>query len=180
MGFFPIFVDDLTLGYRMSIRGNTFAYLPTYNYVLIPNDLKNYMNSYALIFKGICTYLKEIKANKNNIWGKFKMFLVGTGNVLTFAVIPWLLVIYYIYSLVTFKITFTFILCFLVPYLWCISSYIVIKNNNIKDKKRNSFAAIIISPVWFIFRPLGFIIYLKKLVISKVLKKEIVYKKTER
>ena len=177
---FPIFVDDLTLGYRMSIRGNTFAYLPSYNYVLIPNDLKNYINSYTLIFKGICTYLREIRINKNHIWGKFKMFLVGTANVLTFAVIPWLLVIYYIYSLLSFNITFTFILCFLVPYLWCIASYIVIKNNNIKDNKVNSYLAILISPIWFIFKPLGFIVHLKRLIISKFLKKEIVYKKTER
>lgn len=178
--FFPIFVDDLTLGYRMSIKGNTFAYLPTYNYSLIPNRLMDYVNSATLIFKGIITYLPEIKNNKKNIWGKFKMFIVGTGNVIIFTIIPWLIVYYYVYSILTLNFNFTFYLCLLVPYLWCIASYIIIKYNGIKDNKIHSLLAFIISPIWFVFRPLGFIIYFKKVIVGKFTKKEITYKKTER
>ena len=178
--YFPIFVDDLTLGYRMSIKGNRFAYLPTYNYSLIPNKLLDYCNSATLIFKGISTYLTEIKNTKKHLWGKIKMFTAGTGNIIVFTIIPWMLVVYYIYSIVTKNLNFTFYLCFSIPYLWCIASYIIIKINKIKDKKINSFLAFIISPIWFVFRPIGFLMYFKKLLLSKITKKDIVYKKTER
>ena len=177
---FPIFVDDLTLGYRMSIRGNTFAYLPTYNYSLIPNKLNDYFNSATLIFKGISTYLKEIRNDKTHLWGRVKMFIAGTGNIIVFTLVPWMLVFYYIYSLVTANFVFPFYLCLAIPYLWCISSYIVIKSNKVKDNKIHSFLAFLISPIWFAFRPMGFLMYLKKLVLKKITNKEITYKKTER
>ena len=74
---FPIFVDDLTLGYRLSIKNATFSYLPSYNYTLIPNRVYDYMNSAVLIFKGVSTYLTEIKLAKGrNLWGRIKMFIV--------------------------------------------------------------------------------------------------------
>lgn len=68
---FPIFVDDLTLRYRMSIKNGNFAYLPTYNYTLIPNKVYDYVNSAVLIFKGISTYISEIRKSKGkNLWGE--------------------------------------------------------------------------------------------------------------
>ena len=73
------------------------------------------------------------------------MFIAGTCNIIVFTLIPWMLIIYYIYSFITFNFTFEFYLCFSIPYLWCIASYIVIKSNNIKDNKINSFLAFIIS-----------------------------------
>lgn len=177
---FPIFVDDLTLGYRMSIRGNRFAYLPTYNYSLIPNKLMDYCNSATLIFKGISTYLTEIKNDKKHLWGRIKMFIAGSGNIIVFTVIPWILVFYYVYSILAKNFCFSFYLCLSIPYLWCIASYIVIKNNKVEDNKINSFLAFLISPIWFVFRPIGFLMYLKKFILSKITKKEIIYKKTER
>lgn len=75
---FPIFVDDLTLGYRMSIKNGNFAYLPTYNYTLIPNKVYDYVNSAVLIFKGISTYISEIRKSKGkNLWGRIKCLLLA-------------------------------------------------------------------------------------------------------
>ncbi len=49
---FPIFVDDLTLGYRMSIKNGNFAYLPT--------------------------YISEIRKSKGkNLWGRIKCLLLA-------------------------------------------------------------------------------------------------------
>lgn len=179
---FPIFVDDLTLGYRLSIKESNFAYLPSSNYTLIPNKLYDYMNSATLIFKGISTYISEIKRAKGrNLYGRIKMFIAGTGNILVFTVIPFIIVSYYMYSLITFNFNIIFYLMLSIPYLWCIASYINIMYYNFrKDNKLNSFLAFLISPIWFVFRPFGFIIYIKRLLISKILKKEIKYKKTER
>lgn len=179
---FPIFVDDLTLGYRMSIKNCNFAYLPSYNYTLIPNKIYDYVNSAVLIFKGISTYITEIKlSKKSNLWGRIKMFIAGTGNILVFTIIPYIIVFYYIYSIITLNFTIKFWLLLLIPYLWSIASYINLKYKGFKkDNKLNSFLAFLISPIWFIFRPFGFFVYLKRLIISKLLKKEIKYKKTER
>lgn len=179
---FPIFVDDLTLGYRLSIKESSFAYLPNSNYTLIPNKLYDYMNSATLIFKGISTYISEIKRAKGrNLYGRIKMFIAGTGNILVFTIIPFIIVIFYIYSIITFNFNIIFYLILSIPYLWCIASYVNIMYYNFrKDNKLNSFFAFLISPVWFVFRPFGFIIYTKRLLVSKITKKEIKYKKTER
>lgn len=179
---FPIFVDDLTLGYRMSIKNCNFAYLPSYNYTLIPNKIYDYVNSAVLIFKGISTYITEIKlAKKRNLWGKIKMFVAGTGNILVFTVIPYIIVFYYLYSIISLQFTIKFWLLLLIPYLWSIASYINLRYEGFKkDNKFNSFLAFLISPIWFVFRPFGFFVYLKRLVISKLFKTEIKYKKTER
>ena len=181
-GKFPIFVDDLTLGYRLSIKGCKFAYLPSYNYSLIPNRLYDYMNSAVLIFKGISTYIIEIKnAKGRNLYGKIKMFIAGTGNIIVFTIIPWFIIGFYLYSIITLNLNVYFWLLFSIPYLWCLGSYLNLKYYGFKnDKKINSFIAFLISPIWFFFRPFGFIIYLKRLIISKLTHKEIRYKKTER
>lgn len=179
--FFPIFVDDLTLGYRLSIKGYRFAYLPTLNLSLIPNDIKGYVGSATLIFKGICTYLNEIFTVKGNTYGKIKMFIFGTFNIIEFAIVPFIFVLGYLYCLINLKTTCLTLTMLLIPILWSISSYMVIKSYNIKCGNRlNVLIATIISPIWFIFRPLGFIVYFIKKSISIITKKNIEYKKTER
>ncbi|MGM9878936.1 MAG: glycosyltransferase [Bacilli bacterium] len=179
---FPFFVDDLTLGFRLSIKNAKFSYLPSYNYTLIYNDLYSYMNSATLIFKGTLTFFSEIKNISNKyIFGKIKMLIIGLGNLSVFTIFPYFIFGYYIYSIVIFKFSMGFWLLLSIPYLWCIASYIIIKINNFKkDNKLNVLLAFLISPIWFIFRPSGFIIYLKRLIVSKFTKKDIVYKKTER
>ncbi len=178
---FPIFVDDLTLGYRLSIKNATFSYLPSYNYTLIPNTVYSYMNSAVLIFKGISTYITEIKRAKKNSIGKIKMFIAGTNNILVFTIVPWLIIYCYLYSLITLNFNLTFWLLLVIPYFWCIASYInLIYYGFYKDNKINTFLAFLISPIWFFFRPFGFLIYLKRLIISKIFNSEIKYKKTER
>ena len=145
---FPIFVDDLTLGYRMSIKGCKFAYLPTYNYSLIPNKLYDYMNSAVLIFKGISTYLSEIrKAKGRNLYGRVKMLIAGTGNIIVFTIIPWFIIGYYIYSIISQNFNIGFWLLLSIPYLWCVSSYINLHYYGFKkDNKFRSILAMIISP----------------------------------
>ena len=179
---FPIFVDDLTLGYRMSIKGCRFAYLPTYNYSLIPNRLYDYMNSAVLIFKGISTYLTEIrKARGRNLYGRIKMFIAGTGNIIVFTIIPWFIIGYYLYSVISHNFNIGLWLLLSIPYLWCIASYINLHYYGFKkDNKFRSILAMIISPIWFFFRPFGFLIYIKRLIVSKIMRREIKYKKTER
>ena len=179
---FPIFVDDLTLGYRLSIKNGNFAYLPTYNYTLIPNKVYDYVNSAVLIFKGISTYISEIKRAKGrNYLGKIKMFIAGTGNIVVFTIIPYVIVFYYLYSIVTLQFTLLFWLLLSIPYLWSIASYINLKYEGFKnDNKLTSFIAFLLSPIWFVFRPFGFFVYLKRLIVSKVSKTDIKYKKTER
>lgn len=179
--FFPIFVDDLTLGYRLSIKGYKFSFLPSLNLSLIPNNIKGYVGSATLIFKGICTYLNEIFNAKGNYYGKLKMFIFGTFNLIEFAVVPFIFIIGYIYALKNLKFDYLILLMILIPILWSISSYLVIKKY--KMKASNKFylvLAILFSPIWFIFRPLGFIIYFYKKMISIITKKNIEYRKTER
>ncbi len=177
---FPIFVDDLTLGYRLSIRNCKFAYLPSSNYVLIPNKIFDYVNSSVLIFKGITTYLSEIKrARKRNLWGKTKLFVEGTGNLIVFIVVPLIFLIFYLYSVVNKEFDLIFWLMLSIPYLWSISGYINMKNEKIKgDNKFNSILAFLVSPLWYLFRPMGFFIYFKRLFFSKG--GQIQYRKTER
>lgn len=179
---FPIFVDDLTLGYRLSIKNGNFAYLPTYNYTLIPNKVYDYVNSAVLIFKGISTYISEIKKAKGrNLWGRIKMFIAGTGNIVVFTIIPYVIIFYYLYSIVTLQFPLLFWLLLSIPYLWSIASYINLKYEGFKnDNKIISFLTFLISPIWFVFRPFGFFVYLKRLIVSKVFKTDIKYKKTER
>lgn len=179
---FPIFVDDLTLGYRLSIKNGNFAYLPNYNYTLIPNKIYDYVNSAVLIFKGISTYISEIRRSKGkNLWGKVKMFIAGTGNIIVFTITPYIIIFYYLYSVISLKYTLLFWLLLSIPYLWSIASYINFKHEGFKnDKKITSFIAFLLSPIWYIFRPFGFFTYLKRLVVSKILKSDIKYKKTER
>lgn len=179
---FPIFVDDLTLGYRLSIKNGNFAYLPCYNYTLIPNRVYDYVNSAVLIFKGISTYITEIRnSRKKHLFGRIKMFIAGTGNIIVFTIIPYIIVFCYIYSILTLKLGLEFWLLLSIPYLWSIASYINLRHEGFKrDKKISSLLAFIISPIWFIFRPFGFFVYLKRLIISKISKTDIKYKKTER
>src|SRR5574344_603166 len=47
---FPIFVEDLTLGYRLSIKGAKFSYLLSTNCVLIPNKVSHCVAQAVLIF----------------------------------------------------------------------------------------------------------------------------------
>lgn len=179
---FPIFVDDLTLGYRLSIKNCKFAYLPSYNYTLIPNKIFDYVNSAVLIFKGVTTYLSEIKRAKGqNIWGRIKLFIEGTGNIIVFAIVPVIFITFYIYSIALRKFDATFWLMLSIPYLWSISGYINMKFENIKgENKVNSFIAFLLSPLWYLFRPMGFFIYFKRLIESKIRGKQVEYIKTER
>lgn len=180
-GLFPIFVDDLTLGYRYSIHKRRCEYLYTSNYSLIPNDLKGYFGSSTLIFKGILTFISEIKQTKNHFLSKINLALVGIANLLEFCVIPYMFVIYYIYAIITHKLTKFTLITILIPILWSLSSYIVLKINGIKnDNKIKSLLAIFLSGLWFLFRPMGFIKYALKKLNSIIFKKEITYSKTER
>lgn len=177
---FP-FVDDLTLGYRYSIQNLNFAYLPNKNFTLIYNNVFDYMNSATLIFKGISTYISEIKRASKNYWGKFKMFIAGTGNILIFTVVPYIIVIYYIISIINREFTPLFFLMLSTHYLWSISSYIIFRTNGIRTESNiNLILSIIISPIWQFFRPTGFLIYFKRFIVSKIKKESINYRKTER
>ena len=177
---FP-FVDDLTLGYRYSIQNLNFAYLPNKNFTLIYNNVFDYMNSATLIFKGISTYISEIKRASKNYWGKFKMFIAGTGNILIFTVVPYIIIIYYIISIINREFTLLFFLMFSTHYLWSISSYIIFRTNGVKTESRiNLIFSIIISPIWQLFRPSGFLIYFKRFIVSKIKKESISNRKTER
>jgi hypothetical protein len=179
---FPIFVDDLTLGYRLSIKNYKFAYLPSFNYTLIPNKIFDYVNSSVLIFKGVSTYLSEIKRAKGrDNWGKVKLFIEGTGNLLVFIVVPMIFIIFYIYSIISNNINLLFWIALSLPYLFSISGYINMKFENIKgDNKINSFIAFLLSPLWFVFRPMGFFVYFKRVITSKVKGGQVQYRKTER
>lgn len=177
---FP-FVDDLTLGYRYSIQNLNFAYLPNKNFTLIYNNVFDYMNSATLIFKGISTYISEIKRASKNYWGKFKMFIAGTGNILIFTVVPYIIVIYYIISIINREFTPLFFLMLSTHYLWSISSYIIFRTNGIRTESNiNLIFSIVISPIWQFFRPTGFLIYFKRFIVSKIKKESINYRKTER
>ena len=177
---FP-FVDDLTLGYRYSIQNLNFAYLPNKNFTLIYNNVFDYMNSATLIFKGISTYISEIKRASKNYWGKFKMFIAGTGNILIFTVVPYIIVIYYIISIINREFTPLFFLMLSTHYLWSISSYIIFRTNGIRTESNiNLILSIVISPIWQFFRPTGFLIYFKRFIVSKIKKESINYRKTER
>lgn len=178
---FPIFVDDLTLGYRYSIYGRKCEYLYTPNYSLIPNDLKGYFGSSTLIFKGILTYISEIKKAKKHYVNKIKMAIAGTANIFEFCVIPYMFLIYYIYIFLARKFTLFSVITLLIPILWSLSSYIELKTIGIRnDNKIKSLQAILLSSVWFCFRPIGFIKYSIKKLKNIIFKKEIVYTKTER
>ncbi len=178
---FPIFVDDLTLGYRYSIKGYNFSYLPSYNFSLIPNDLTGYFGSATLIFKGILTYLSEIKNTKGNIFRKFNMLLFGTFNILEFSFIPFMYLAFYLYTILTNNYNIIFMIMLLTPILFSLSSYIVLKSYKIKkDNKCISLLAILLSPFWFIFRPVGSFKYLIKKFASTFFKKELEFAKTKR
>lgn len=178
---FPIFVDDLTLGYRYSIKGYNFSYLPSYNFSLIPNDLTGYFGSATLIFKGILTYLSEIKNAKRNIFRKFNMLLFGTFNILEFSFIPFMYLAFYLYTILTNNYNIIFMIMLLTPILFSLSSYIVLKSYKIKkDNKCISLLAILLSPFWFIFRPVGSFKYLIKKFASTFFKKELEFAKTKR
>lgn len=178
---FPIFVDDLTLGYRYSIKGYNFSYLPPYNFSLIPNDLTGYFESATLIFKGILTYLSEIKNTKGNIFRKFNMLLFGTFNILEFSFIPFMYLVFYLYTILTNNYNIIFMIMLLTPILFSLSSYIVLKSYKIKkDNKCISLLAILLSPFWFIFRPVGSFKYLIKKFASTFFKKELEFAKTKR
>lgn len=180
-GLFPIFVDDLTLGYRYSIHKKRCEYLYTSNYALIPNNLKGYLGSYTLIFKGVLTFINEIKQTKKHIIGKIDLALAGVANLLEICVIPYMFILYYIYAIITGKLTIFTLITILIPILWSLSSYIVLKENGIKnDKKINSLLAILLSGLWFFFIPMGSIKYTLKKLNSIIFKKEIIYSKTER
>lgn len=177
---FPIFVDDLTLGYRLSIKGYRLAYLTNDNLCLIPNDLSGYLGSATLIFKGISTYLKEIFTVKGHFYGKIKMLFFGTLNILEFTIIPFIFIFYYIYSLVTLTFNIWFYLMVLIPIIWSITSYLLVSRKVGRVNQFKNIIAIIISPIWFFLRPMGFFIYFYKRIKSLIFKKEINYKKTER
>lgn len=178
---FPIFVDDLTLGYRYSIKGYNFSYLPSYNFSLIPNNLTGYFGSATLIFKGILTYLSEIKNTKGNIFRKFNMLLFGTFNILEFSFIPFMYLAFYLYTILTNNYNIIFMIMLLTPILFSLSSYIVLKSYKIKkDNKCISLLAILLSPFWFIFRPVGSFKYLIKKFASTFFKKELEFAKTKR
>ena len=178
---FPIFVDDLTLGYRLSIKLCNFAYLPATNFVLIPNKVSDCFNQSVLIFKGVLTYLSEIKRVKGHFLGKFGVFIEGTLNVLELTFLPYLALFYVIFCIVTFDFNLLFFLLIGINYLWSISSYINLKVYGFKnDRKITSILGILLSPVWFICKSFGSLIYYKRYIVSKIFKKEIEYKKTVR
>ena len=179
-GKFP-FVDDLTLGYRYSIQNLNFAYLPSDNYTLIYNSIFDYINSATLIFKGISTYLLEIMKIKKNLWGKFKMFIAGTLNLLIFAVVPFIIIFYYLIVIISNNYSLIFYLLLSTHFLWSIATCIIFYSKNIKNiNKLNLFFAILISPIWQVFRPTGFLSYMKRKIISVIKKEKIEYRKTER
>lgn len=178
---FPIFVDDLTLGYRYSIKGYNFTYLPSYNFSLIPNDLTGYSESSTLIFRGILTYLSEIKNTKGKIFRKINMLFFGTFNILEFSFIPFVYLAFYLYSILTNNCNIIFMIMLLTPILFSLSSYIVLKTYKIKnDNKFISFLAIMVSPFWFVFRPIGSFKYLIKKISNVFFKKELEFVKTKR
>lgn len=178
---FPIFVDDLTLGYRLSIKLCDFAYLPSTNFVLIPNRVRDCFNQSVLIFKGVLTYLSEIKRVKGHFLGKLGVFIEGTLNVLELTFLPYLTLFYVIFCIVTLNFNLLFFLLVGINYLWSISSYINLKAYGFKgDRKITSFIGILLSPVWFICKSFGSLIYYKRYIVSKIFNKEIVYKKTVR
>lgn len=179
---FPIFVDDLTLGYRLSIKLSRFAYLPSTNFVLIPNKVSHCFNQSVLIFKGVLTSFSEIRrSGKKHLLGKFGVMVEGSINVLELTLLPYLALFYIIYCIVTKKYNLLFFLLLEINYLWSISSYINLKIYKFKnDNKLTSFLAILLSPVWFICKTFGSLIYYKRYLVSKLFKKEIEYKKTVR
>ena len=177
---FPIFVDDLTLGYRLSIKGCKFAYLPNDNLCLIPNDLSGYLGSATLIFKGITTYIKEVFTIKGYYYGRIKMLIIGSFNVIEFTIIPFIFIFYYLYSLITLNFNIWFYIMVLIPIIWSITSYILVSKKVGRVNIFKNLFTMIISPIWFFIRPMGFFIYFYKRIKSWLFKSEISYKKTKR
>ena len=80
--------------------------------------------------------------------GKNKMFIASTGNIVVFTIIPYIIVFYYLYSIITFNFSILFWLLFSIPYLWSIASYINLKYEGFnKDIKIMSFIAFPLSPI---------------------------------
>lgn len=178
---FPIFVDDLTLGYRLTINNAKFAYLPSSNYVLIPNKLRDCFNQSVLIFKGVLTSFSEVVKSKNNIVGKMLIMYEGITNVLKLTLVPYTIIFFYLYSIIKGEYTLLFYLLVLLPYAWSLASYLIVKQHKLKeDNKVTVILGMLFSPLWLLFRTFGALIYYKRYIASLISKKQIVYRKTQR
>ncbi len=180
-GLFPIFVDDLTLGYRLTINNARFAYLPNFNYVLIPNKLSQCFNQAVLIFKGVLTSFSEVKKSKGCSYGKFLIIYEGITNVLKLTLVPYLIIFFYIYSIIIKSYDVLFYMLLLLPYLWSLTAYYIVRKHKLDEKKTKTiYIGILFSPLWLMFRTFGALIYYKKYILAYILKREIKYMKTER
>ncbi len=115
-GAFPEPVDDLTLGYRLYLKGKRFALLPKYNSVEIPNSVKELVKQDTGIFKGVCSGLLELK-QKSKLVRKIPTYFIVWHNILLRTAIPWMYLLYVCINLLLMNINLEIILILILPLL---------------------------------------------------------------
>lgn len=178
--FIPDIVDDLTLGYKYTIKNLKFAYLPNINYGYIPNKVKDYINSSVLVFRGVLTSFTEVFKTKGKLKYKFIILLEGLINVLMITIIPYLFILYLILSINQNSFNLLFWAIFIIPYLWTLQSFMIIFKHKVNINNTIKLNALVLSPIWFFYRTFGSIIFITRSIKSFFSTSPITYKKTER
>lgn len=178
-GLFPEPVDDLTLGYRLYLKKKRFTVLPNYNFVDTPETVKALINQDRLIFTGVWSGLNELHIESTLLR---KIFMAGTiiHNILLRTILPWIFIGYFLFHLFTHNINWQCTFIFLYPALrTIIGAFTVVINDKSKVKllkKSIFYKSLVCSFLWRPIRTIGAIKILPRL----ILKKQIIYKKTER
>ncbi|MBQ3494322.1 MAG: glycosyltransferase family 2 protein [Clostridia bacterium] len=180
--YIPEPVDDLPLGFRYFINKKRFCYLPSIVLGDLPEKPKMFFNQAILIQKGNVMALKEAKRKgtaKCTLWRRFLVLCEFVSAFLFKFTIPLACLVYLILSCI-FGFSWYCLAILLAPYLRFVSGTLV---TTIFVKKKICFGTWLISFLLAFITPfcMGYgpakNIWLETK--KKLLKKDIVYKKTE-
>lgn len=178
-GSFPEPVDDLTLGYRLYVRGARFTVLPSYNYVEVPKTVKAVINQDRLIFTGVLSGLTELKSPAK-LHRKVFMFFSVLHNILIRTVLPWLYLLYIIVTVCFDGINPECVMLIVMPFIMTAAGAFAAAGAEEDAKgvagKPVFFKALLCSWLWRPIRTIGPFRILHSLLGGK----KITYKKTER
>lgn len=178
-GSFPEPVDDLTLGYRLYVKGARFTVLPSYNYVEVPKTVRAVINQDRLIFTGVLSGLAELKSTAG-LRRKVFMFFSVLHNILLRTVLPWLYLIYLIITVWSSGINPECILLVLMPFVMTAAgAFAAVKaEEDAKEAvgKPVFFKALLCSWLWRPIRTIGPF----RILVGLLRGNKITYKKTER
>lgn len=189
-GGFPEVNDDIPLGFRYTIHGQSFRPLLRMNEVELPETLRQVVNQHVLILRGVLEFVQEIGRGLKHGGrpsGMVKVAIEGINSTVECLLYPYLIMAYVVALALSGGLRHgpgvVLVGAMGEPYVTAtvgIASMLLLARGHRRIRWETACIAFLLAPAYRVWRTLGGWIYLWRALRAKLLGGGVEYSKTER